>query len=135
MKKIIICLLGLVLMVASGGAGDEQPWFDMENCAFCKHLTSDPGLLQNTTWEHHNIKNGIISVTTVQGSEHLEAYFAAGEKMQEESKKMMNGEQVPMCNMCQAMGGCMAKGLACEMVNTKHGSVAIFTSDKPELYE
>jgi len=135
MKTVMtICFAVVLLLSAAGGAADvgEKPWFDLENCGFCKHLLEDPELLDHCTWEHHNIANGMVSVTTVE-KDYLPSYRAAMVKMEEVGKKMEEGEMVPMCGMCTAMGALMMKGVKWEYLKTQHGDVMIMTSDSPEV--
>ncbi len=130
MRSIAGVLLGasliMAMLVPNTLAGDK-PWFDMENCAFCSKLLEDPGLLKNSVWEHHEIDNGIISVTTVK-PEYLPSYRKAEAAMNEVGKKIAAGEQVPMCGMCQAFGALFMKGARMEVVETSVGSVMLMTS-------
>jgi hypothetical protein len=112
-------------------AGDEK-WFDMENCAFCQTLMDPPDMLQNITHEHHNISNGIITVTTVD-MKYLKPFRAAVAKMEALGKEMEEGKQVPMCNACMAMGKLMMMGAKWESVTTTHGTVDLMTSDDPKM--
>jgi len=137
MKSVLtMCFATLLLLSAAGWAQDaeEKPWFDLENCGFCKHLMDDPGLLDHCTWENHNIENGMMSVTTVD-KEFLPSYRAAAMKMKETSEKMEKGEMVPMCGMCTAMGSLMMKGAKWEYVETQYGDVQIMTSDNEEVVQ
>jgi hypothetical protein len=135
MKNVLtVCLAAMLLMAASGVAQDteEKPWFDMEKCGFCKHLLEDPEMLDHCTWEHHNLEDGMMSVSTVE-KEYLPSYREAMAKMQEVGEKMEQGEMVPMCGMCTAMGELMQKGAEWEYVQTEHGDIMIMTSDDPEV--
>jgi hypothetical protein len=133
MRATIIIGMAAVLLVAAAVVGqDEAPWFDMENCGFCKFLLEDPELLPNITWEHYHISNGAVSVTTVKEG-FKESLAKAMAQMDEVGKKMKAGEEVPMCGMCQAWSGLMAKGAKFEVVETIHGDVVLTTGDTPEL--
>ena len=135
MRKLKIVLLTAVLMVLSGSVlaqAEETAWFDLVNCDFCKHLTTPPDLMESMSWEHHNISNGLISVTTVKEG-HMEAFLAAQAKMEETGKKMEKGEPVKMCGMCSAMGALMMKGVKMENVRTQHGDIWLMTSGDPEV--
>ena len=133
-KALAILILGglLVMMALPAGAEEETPWFDMVNCEFCKHLMDNPALLDHTVWEHHNISNGIINVTTVD-PEYMDAYHNCTKAMQEAEAKMAKGEKVKMCGMCQAMGELMMSGAKVEHVPTERGHVMLITSDNPEM--
>jgi hypothetical protein len=123
--------MALVFAVAVG-AGDEAPWFDMENCAFCRHLTEPPEMLQSLGWEHHNISNGIVSISTIP-EKYAEAYDKAMGMMKETGEKAAQGAEMHTCGMCGAMGALMAKGAKYETVKTDNGYVALMTSDDPEI--
>jgi hypothetical protein len=132
LTKLLLVSVMVVLAASVSIQAEEEAWFDMENCEFCKHLAAAPDLMDNMSWEHHNISNGLVSVTTV-GDGHLEALREAQAKMDEAGKKMQMGEQVEMCNACTAMGGLMMKGAKFEMVQTGHGDVWLITSSDPEM--
>nr|MBN2278297.1 hypothetical protein [candidate division Zixibacteria bacterium] len=134
MKKLTMPVLAvlLVFIIAALASSEEKPWFDMANCDFCKHLLDDPALLDHTVWEHHNISNGLISVTTVD-KEYLPSLRKASHMMDVEGEKFAKGEPVKMCGMCQAMGMLMQKGVKYEVVETQRGSVMLMTSADPEV--
>ncbi len=122
----------VVVFASTMTPAGEPEWFDMEKCGFCKYLMDPPEMLEHATWEHHNISNGIVSVTTID-KEYLKPFMAAMAKMEETGKKMEKGEMVEMCGACTAMGQLMMKGAKWESVNTKHGTVALMISDDPEV--
>lgn len=122
----------LIVFFSMLSAQDEKPWFDLQNCEFCKNLMTDPQLLNNTDWEHHKIDNGLVTVTTVK-DEYMPSYLEAIAHMNEVGERLMKGEKVYMCGMCEAMGALMQKGIKWETIMTNHGAVEIMTSDDPEL--
>ena len=130
-KYLVIVAVVLVAASTLTLAGDDK-WYDMENCGFCKQLLDPPDMLEHSSYEHHNIANGIISVATVD-KKYIGPWRAAEAKMEEMGMKMQKGEQVPMCNACMAMGGLMMKGAKWENIITMHGSVSLMTSDDPAV--
>lgn len=134
MRKLVImaALLVVAVCLVAVNAGEEKPWFDMANCGMCKPIVESPGLMENMTWEHHNISNGMVTVTTIQPDFH-EAYEKANAVMMETHEGIMAGKTVSMCGMCTAIGEFFAKGAKKETVETKHGNVCLFTSDDPEV--
>ena len=74
-RKLILALAVTVAFASTLSA--EEPWIDLEKCAFCKEFTKQPGLVEHMKTEYHNTKNGIISVTYVD-----KAYQPAMEKAQ-----------------------------------------------------
>ena len=128
----ISIVAAVALMLALVVAAEDKPWFDMDNCDFCKHLMTDPGLMENMTWEHYSISNGLITITTVE-DKYMEAYNKANAAMEEMAKKMEKGEEVKMCGSCMEYGALMQAGVKFEHLKTMHGHVTVMTSDKPEL--
>ncbi|HDS02031.1 MAG TPA: hypothetical protein ENO22_13265 [candidate division Zixibacteria bacterium] len=139
-KNLFLLVLGAMLLF--GGAlliaGDEtakkagKSWFDMENCAFCKNLIAEPGLLEHSDWENHKIDNGAIMVTTVE-DEYLPAMRKVNANMMAVAEKLQKGEQLYLCGMCSAYGELWMSGAKIQTVETNHGYVEIFTSDDPEM--
>ena len=137
-KNLFLVFVGALLLFSSAllVAGDDEaekadkPWFDMENCAMCKNLIAEPGLLEHSDWENHKIDNGAVIVTTVD-EEYLPAMKEASKKMQAVAEKLMAGEKHYLCGMCSAYGELYMSGAKVQSVETNHGFVEIFTSDDP----
>ncbi len=143
MKKIGVCMLALVIglaTVAVAGmeekAADAPAWFDMQNCEFCKHLVTDEKLLENMTWEHHDISNGVLSITTV-APEFKESYKKAQAGMMAVAQSMESGEKtmadIKMCGHCQQYGMLMFGGAKFDYVQGKGADVVVITSADPEM--
>lgn len=131
--KIILMVLALILALVILVTAEDKPWFDMEKCGFCSQLMAQPGLMDHITkWEHHNTKNGSLSITVVD-PEYLSAYKQAMAKMEEVGKKMQQGEPVYMCGMCEAYGALTMKGVQFDVVESGNIFVMNMYSDKPEL--
>jgi len=134
MRKVVVglALAALVAMAAVAGAGEKSAWMDMENCGMCSPLAAHPELMQNLTWEHHNLSNGIVSVTTV-APDYVKEYRAVSMEMQKAGQKMMQGEKVALCGMCTNLSGVMMKGAMPEYVKTEQGAVMVITSADAEV--
>lgn len=137
MKRALMGLLllpAVSLLAIMAVSGEQKAWFDVENCEMCKPLIEqDPALLENITWEHHEISDGLVSVTTVAPAFRAH-YQKAGEQMSNVEKKLMSGDEVKLCNMCVAMGEMLNTGkVAMEHVMTSTGSVYLTTSDDPAM--
>ena len=130
--KIIIAALMVMVLTAPGVKAGDKPWFDMEKCGMCKILMKYDGLMEHMTWEHHNISNGVVSVTTV-APEYLPAFRKASQQMNEASMKLQKGEKMELCEMCTAMGSICVKAPTMDFVETSTGDVWVITSDKPEV--
>ena len=135
MTKVVRGLAVLLLMVlfTIPAMADEKPWFDMENCAFCKNLLAEEGLMDHITmWEHHKTNNGSVTITVVD-EKYVEAYKHAMAMMDEVGKEMEQGKQVYMCGMCEAYGALMMKGAQWEVVESGNVFVTMNYSDDPEV--
>jgi hypothetical protein len=125
LRKISVAALGIVMLLSLSAAADDKPWFDMENCDFCKHLTSIPGMMEAITWENINTKTGLLSLTTI--PDNLRAdYMKAHEAMEETGKKWEAGETVNTCGMCDGIGELMMAGLEWDFVETTSGYASIW---------
>jgi hypothetical protein len=131
---LLVAMLAIAAMVSAGDA--PKAWFDMEGCEFCKHMMTDPKLMDNMTWECHDITNGAVMITTVK-PESRKSYDMAMKGMMELGNKMKSGEvdpmKVKMCGHCMAYGQLMEKGMKTDYVMGTNADVTILTSDKPEM--
>ena len=147
MKKVallavLVLSVGLVVATFAEEATEEAtekaveaPWFDMENCAFCKHLLKDPKLMENMVWEHHDISNGLLMVTTV-NPECQKSYQEAMGAMMDLGQKLEKGEvdakDIKMCGSCQHWGMLVEMGTKFEHIQGKTADITLMMSDKPE---
>lgn len=141
-------LLCLAFMSFAGDEGHEghahatadidTPWFDMPNCDFCKNLIKDDQLLNNMTWEHHEIHNGFVTITTVK-SDYKSSYMEAMGAMMQLGNDMETGKcnpaEVKMCNYCKNYGMLIEAGAKYDYVMGGAADVTIITSDNPETIE
>jgi hypothetical protein len=132
---ILFASVALLQGVGNAGPG-ESTWFDMEGCAFCKNLVKDPHLMENMTWEHHDISNGVVTITTVK-PEFKKSYAEARTAMMDIGNKLETGQltmdKVPMCGHCMAYGKLHMSGVKTDWVAGSQADVTVMTSDKPEL--
>lgn len=126
----VAAALVLCAFVAIGVAGDEKPWFDMKNCSMCKDV--NPALMQHMAWDHYDMSNGVISITTVEPAS-MADYKTMCTSMEATSKRLAAGEKLPLCGMCTEYMSLMAKGAKTEMVWTKDGSVRMVTATDPAV--
>ncbi len=134
MKPVLISLFLLILLFSMSFAADDGQWFDMEKCAMCKSLMEDPELMNNMTWKHHNISNGIVSVTKVDPA-YLKSYLKSRVQMNEIGERIAKGEKFEFCNMCSSLGGLYQAGAKWEAVDSDNVMIGITTSDNPEIVE
>ena len=119
-------------------AQSDAPWFDMQNCDFCKNLVKDEKLMENMIWEHHDISNGIVTITTV-NPDYKPAYMEAMEAMMQLGTDLETGKcniaDVKMCNYCKNYGMLMEAGAKFDYVMGQGADLTIITSDNPETIE
>jgi len=128
-----IFVAALLVIISPAISAQDKPWFDMENCAFCKCLTEDPHLLENMSWEYHDIDNGLLSITTVT-PEFKESYLKAQKEMEKLAMEMSSGNTaVQTCGHCEYFGKLMMAGAHFELVESGVGYIMLITSDKPEV--
>ena len=134
MKKtrVAVCCLLAVAGLAGLVTAEEQVWFDVGNCAFCKHLGQEKGMLQNLRWETHLIEKGALTITQVP-DEYKEAFDRAQEHMQDTAAKMQAGETMHVCGFCQSHGELMMAGINIESIDSDVVIVTLMTSDDEEL--
>ena len=137
MRSLIltICAVALIVSVAALAGDDAEPWFDLENCAFCKHIGAEEGLVDHMHSEYHNLKGGILFIMTID-PQYKEAFDRAQAAMNEVGIEMQKTGEVPhMCRHCRMYGEFMTSGVAIECVEAEVGSICMMTSEKPEMVE
>lgn len=138
---LVVCAIPLLASLALAGdhpkSGEQASagsgWFDFENCAFCKNLSEDPGLLEHTTWETHEIKSGMLTIMTVDPA-YAKSLAKAEKAMQDLGMKIQSGEVNPMtlkmCGHCQSFGMIMMSGkVNMEEVRGDAAIISLATSD------
>lgn len=133
MKKLSFAVVALALTAGIiAVAGEEGPWFDLENCAFCKNLSAEPGMLDAMHWENHVIDEGMLTVTQVP-EQYREAWARARKHMQETGEKMQAGEALHLCGFCQSYGKLLQAGAKVEEIDGDVVKITLMTSDDPEV--
>lgn len=131
-----VLLIGLAAMVwADDTEKEETPWFDLETCGMCSHLAAEEGLLEHMQWKTYKTATGMMSITTV--DEGYEGKFKnAQSQMQESGEKLMQGEKMPLCGMCQSFGALHGTGkVEWESWETPAGYVTMMSATDPEIIE
>jgi hypothetical protein len=139
--KTLVLMLTVAVLTLPALAGEhpmatESGWFDLQNCEFCKNLTTDPGLLQHMTWETHKIENGMMYITTID-PHYRESYNKANQAMETLGTDMMSGKvnpmQVKMCGSCADFGMLMMAGAKMEMIQGEAADISLITSTNPDV--
>lgn len=128
----VLALVALVLVAAVMAADQEKPWFDMKNCAFCKELAAQPGLLEHMRHEYHNIHNGIVSVTYID-KDYRDEFAAMHQGMGKVVADMQAGKPVQMCQHCAKIGEFYQKGVRMEEVKSSDAIIVIYSSEDTAL--
>ncbi len=111
----------------------EKPWFDMQNCAFCKSLMAEPGLMQHMLkWEHFKTADGLINITVVD-KDYTDAYKKAQANMDAVTARLEKGENLPLCGSCTMFGEILKEGAKYEKFQSDNIFVSSLTCDKPEV--
>jgi hypothetical protein len=134
MKKGLLVLSCFVALAVAGGlaTAEEQVWFDIENCAFCKHLGHEEGLLSNIRWETHLTANGAVTLTQVP-KEYEQAFQRAEEHMQDAATKMGRGEEMHVCGFCESYGKLMMSGVTIESYKGEVARVTLMSSSDEKV--
>jgi hypothetical protein len=132
-QGVLVIMTVAVLALFSAAISEDKPWFDMENCSFCKTLTEDPHLMDNITWENYDISNGLLTVTIVK-PESKDSYLNAQKGMEKMAMEMAGGKtDVNMCGHCETYGSLMMAGAKFEHIESGAGYISLMTTDNPEL--
>ncbi len=134
MKKSILTLAALmVIAIAALTTAEEKkmaekPWFDMQNCVFCKELTAQPGLMEHMRHDYHNVSTGTISVLQVDAS-HMDSFKKAMIGMQTAASKMDPAKMPFMCQHCEKLGGLMMNSkIKIDQIETNFGSLTVYAT-------
>ena len=128
MRRIAMVAVSVMALLTMFALGQEKPWFDIKQCAFCQQFGKEPGLLQHMHTEYHNISDGIVSFTHIDTG-YEDAFQRAQVGVGSVLKEMRTTGKVPyMCEHCSMLGKFTMAGVRQELVPTNYGSVVIFTS-------
>jgi hypothetical protein len=131
-----LLMTAAVLAVTTGvaAAASTDAWLDIENCGLCKNLTTDKELFAAMEWDTKLFANGLMEVTTVPV-----AYEARFQKlmgaMEASGAKMMAGEKMDMCGMCQSYGAMMMAGVTMDQMQVGENHISIISSRDPKVVE
>ena len=117
----------LTLLAAVVSAGENAPWVDMGNCPICKNVSSEDGLMENMTWEHHVTATGVMTVSTVK-PEFQERFEHAKGKMKKLLGKLVAGESLEVCGYCSSLSSLLKKGAKAENVITATSDIMLISS-------
>jgi len=131
MKKwvLLVALVCVVAVPVLASPTTEKSWFDMQNCAMCKSMTAEKGLLEHTSFDTYVTSTGLVSVCTVDPA-YKEAFARAGAKMTATMKDLEAGKDVgPLCGFCTSYGELMKANLGINMVHVPYRGQAPAIAD------
>jgi len=132
MKKTLMLILILISVVAN--AGENAPWVDMMNCPVCKNVSSEDGLMENMTWEHHLTATGLMTVSTVKPA-FQSKFVRAKAGMKKMIDKFMSGEEMDLCEYCTSVTSLLKKGVTSEIITTHGADVMLISSTDKDMIE
>jgi hypothetical protein len=126
MNRNLFFFLTVTAFAFTAAAADE-PWFDLEKCAFCKEIAKQPGLLDHMKTEYHDTKTGVLSVTYI--DKDYEAAFANAQKgIGQVVADKMAGKAVVACKHCTAIGEFYGMGIMPESIKSEKCIIIIYSS-------
>jgi len=131
-KMMMVAVTAVALMIPFAAAAGEGAWFDLENCAMCKNMSAEEGLMEHMEWENHLVENGMLSITRVDPA-YEDAFKRSMDNMQATGQKLMTGEQMHLCGFCQSYGGLHMSGANFEMIKADAGYIDLVTSGDPKI--
>lgn len=127
-----IVALTCLATVAIADHHKGSQWFDLENCAMCKHMASHADMMAEMKWETHVIDNGMLSVAMIP-EKHQATMKEVNAKMKAVGDELQAGKELHLCGFCNSYGGLMESGAKEQQVETSFGMIAMLTSDDPEV--
>ena len=89
---LTVCTVFVVgLMVCTATAEDD--WFDMENCAICKHMAEHQHMMMDIKWEAKPITKGMLMVAVVP-EKHQATMKEAHKNMMKTIARLKQGEEM-----------------------------------------
>jgi hypothetical protein len=135
MSAAALALLALAAWnMPAAAATDETPWFDLENCAMCKHMSAEEGLMENMHWENHLTADGMMSVTVVAPG-YEKAFDKSMKNMMATGEKLKTGNDPNLCGFCRSFGDLQKAGATSEYFDTEAGHINLVTSRDPAVIE
>ena len=125
MRVVSIILLVLIATVAI--AGENAPWVDMGSCPICMNVSTEEGLMENMTWEHHLTATGVMTVSTVK-PEFQPQFARAKAGMKELLGKVVAGEEIQVCGYCSSLSSLLKEGAKAENIVTKASDILLISS-------
>jgi hypothetical protein len=128
----ITSIIILILIAAVAFAGDNAPWVDMKSCPICMNVSSEEGLMEGMTWEHHLTATGVIIVSTIK-PEFQHKFDRAKSAMKELLGKVVSGEKIQVCGYCSSLSSLLKEGAKAENIITKSSDIMLISSTDEKM--
>jgi hypothetical protein len=128
----ILSFIIVIFIATIAVAGENAPWVDMEGCPICMNVSSEEGLMENMTWEHHLTATGVMIVSTVE-SKFQPQFERAKAGMKKLLGKVVAGEEIPVCGYCTSLSSLLKQGAKAENIVTKASDIMLISSTDEAL--
>lgn len=126
-RRMILLTVCVVLVGVVAMATDPGPWFDTQNCEFCKRFAAQPGLLEHMNHQYFNLHNGLFSVSHID-HDYQPAFAKAQESLKDVIKELQAGKQVAMCRHCSTLGSFYGMGVMPDEFKSGDDIYVVYTS-------
>lgn len=123
----IVSFMILIFITTIAFAGENAPWVDMGGCPICMNVSSEEGLMENMTWEHHLIATGAMIVSTIK-PEFQPQFVRAKAGMKKLLGKVVAGEDIQVCGYCSSLSLLLKEGAKAENIVTKASDIMLISS-------
>ena len=132
MRRNLIVLFIAAVAIGAAVWAEEQPWFDLEKCGFCKQIGAQPGLVDHMKSDYFDLRNGMLSVTHID-TEYLPAFKKALEGMRPVVQDLAAGKPVYTCRHCTELGALYMAGVAPEQVESGENIYVVYQATDSTL--
>lgn len=134
MRTLLALFLLIMLACAAMVVADEadKPWFDMQNCVFCKEVAAQPGLVDHMRHEYHNLHNGVLSITYID-ADYRDEFANMQAAMMKVASGMNPTNMPPMCQHCSKIGEFYMKGVKMEEVKSAEAILVVYSHSDAEM--
>ena len=126
--------ISLLLIAAVAVGGEKSPWVDMFNCPICMNVSSEDGLMENMTWEHHLTATGVMTVSTVK-PEYQPHFDRAKAGMKDLVGKVLAGDDMEICGYCTSVTSLLKQGAKVDNITTHGADVMVVSSADKEMIQ
>ncbi len=127
MRKALLMTVALLCVASFLASAADEPFFDLQKCAFCKTLADQPGLLDHMKTQYHKLHNGTMSITHID-KEYQPGFAKALEAMKPVVQDLQAGKKVYTCPHCTMLGQLYMAGVMPDEVKSGDDIMEVYTS-------